>query len=102
MYPQVTHRRSDELGNGPKDPNVKECTTSNRPELVWEFLNSHVRKWVLNWMHMRVDGTIKVGYKLYPETKKWFEEEGGREIIEELESRVIVEKKLRGKPWKKE
>ena len=102
MYPQLCHRRMDEKGGGPTDQNVKAGVTSNRQELTWELLHSHVKKWVLNWMQMNVDGTVKECYKLYPETKKWFEEEGGKEIIIELDKQTIIKKQLRGKPWKKE
>jgi len=97
MYPQVTNRRMDDMGAGPTDPSVGTVMTTNHEDLVMNFIFKKFTSQglhVSNWMQMNEDGTIKAGYKLYDETKKWFEE-GGKELIKELNSLTIETKKVR-------
>ena len=108
MFPQVTNRRMDEMGNGPKDPNVGALTVTNRDEIIEKFRKNQIKvdsdkiertggqqasgEKPPNWMHMKEDGTITNGYKLTEQLTKWFES-GGKEIIEEI-NKLTVTKKL--------
>ncbi len=108
MYPNVTHRRSDELGNGPTDPNVKASVTSNRNEIITELRSvkmevsekvireggKRIGEKPLNWMCMNEDGTIMSGYKLTSELTEWFNN-GGLEVIKELNERTILTEKVK-------
>jgi hypothetical protein len=109
MYPNVTHRRSDELGNGPTDPNVKASVTSNRNEIIADMRNvkMEVSEKIIreggnkqggakpiNWMCMNEDGTIMSGYKLTSELTDWFNN-GGLEVIKELNERTILTEKVK-------
>jgi hypothetical protein len=110
MYPQVCHRRTDELGNGPTDPNVKASVTSNRNEIIAELRSSGVKMSTsdkvvreggsrsgqkpLNWMCMNEDGTIMSGWKLTSELTEWFNN-GGLELIKEINERTILTEKVK-------
>lgn len=111
MYPQVSHRRSDELGNGAKDPNVGALYKSNRDEIIddlksgkLEVMSDKIERVgdhqsgekPPNWMCMKEDGSMMNGWKLTGKLTEWFKS-GGKEILQELEKRteyVKLEKPL--------
>lgn len=106
MFPQVSNRRMDETGGGPKDPSVKAYAKSNRDDIITELRNVKMEdsekvvreggnrqsgEKPLNWMCMNEDGTIKNGWKLTSELTEWFNN-GGSEVIKELNKRTILTK----------
>lgn len=107
MFPQVSHRRSDELGNGPKDPNVQAIGKSNRQKIIEQLgMNIEVvgsdkvervggaRKSgekPINWMCMNEDGTMMNGWKLSDSLTKWFNE-GGKDVIKLLNEKTVFTK----------
>jgi len=92
MYPDTTHRRQDETGNGPTDESVRPMMITNYNEVVEEYRKHNDDKPV-NWMHMQDDGTIKNGYKLTEELIKWFKE-GGEQIIKEIKEKTWHKEKV--------
>jgi len=95
MYPQVTYHgntMTDNLWFSP-NPTVEASQDTNRSQIMEEFRMKYDSP--CNGLQMNKDGTMPAGYKLTPELIKWYNEEGGKSILEELYSKIWYKKRER-------
>jgi len=93
MYPQTTYNGNTTIDNLWFSPNskVEALQDSNRDQIME---NHEQDGRPPNWMWMKEDGIMPIGYKLTPKLIEWYEKEG-KGILKELYSKIQYKKRER-------